>query len=687
MSVSNQVVKQLYSGDGSNKTFAIPFAFISRQAINQVKVYLVDTLGKTTLQTTPTNYVFSPDETDPAVLTPAANIVFVTAPTNTQKVLVCRNLSLQQVMDFINTVYYQPEDHEEGMDRLLLMIQQLNDSLSRSIKINILDETLVDTNPAMARLADLSLLQTYLDPLTGKYKFRWVSADTLTGGGQALLALPTDGKFGGPGSGLTGTAGSVSGVDASDKISDAFDKVEVVLEKIAPAKPPNLSAVALGITGSYAAKESGTGTSRATVIDSTTPTIATLLAFFDGDFGILSALVDAITGGSKTLSTADDTSTTVGTGASLQITSDVDPYAGQAGKQNFWKQLLAQINIINALALGPHTASMTHSTTGTSSLNFSVDNPVTPSINAAGRTLVGSGTGRRVSGVPSLASGDTLTVGFTVDNAVKYHYNATKIASASAPEATGTVNAPLPGSPPANGASIAASIALTVASNKYNENTAVTASGFNSKGTSGTASITGNIRIDTVSSETGRYKSGTGQYPAKGSGAAQFGDVYDSTALLSANKELQLLNGAYQYPPAVNYSTNLPTAGPDYTGLTTDSYASMRWATFKVATISAASSITFSLQGGQNLGASTLITGLALYVLVDGGGPTAGWIDANAAYSGVGNPTNNGDAALDVAQSTTTTKRVTFGATTRTGDVYVRVGIPSGSTKKISGVA
>ena len=51
-------------------------------------------------------------------------------------------------------------------------------------------------------------------------------------------------------------------------------------------------------------------------------------------------------------------------------------------------------------------------------------------------------------------------------------------------------------------------------------------------------------------------------------------------------------------------------------------------------------------------------------------------MDGDGAYVGVGNPGSgsNGVAAVDVASSTATSRRITFGSPTYTGDIIVRVG-------------
>lgn len=511
---------------------------------------------------------------------------------------------------------------------------------------------------------------------TGMY-LRYYTADQFVSSstGVLLLNLPTDGKFGGPGGGPTGTAGSVSGVDVGNYIHDAFDKVELILEKLAPAKPSNLSAVPLTIAGAYGARRAGTG-DLDYCTDLANPVVASSLPFFDGDAGILSATMDAVAAGSITLSTGSD----VGTNLQLQITEDSDPYAGVAGKSNFWRQLRAQINAAT-LTVGLHVAQMIHSTSGGRSLSFYVDDPGTVGVDTVGATAFG--TVASISGVQAFRGGATIAVTFNVTNAVRTHYNSTPAAATSSVAQAAVLWSP--GTPPAAGATLSPTINLAASFSAYGENIVVSGTGYNSKGTPFTGNAATNIRVDSISNES-RQKSGTGQFPTKGSGAAQFGDAYSSSDSLATNKELQLLGGQYQYPPAVDYSSKSPS-GPNYSALTPDSYANMRWVTFNLGAKSAVSSVTLTINGAQNMGSSAVVSGFALYVLVDGATPTTGWVDGNAAYPGVGSPTANGDAALDVGASSATVKRVTFGTAPKTGNVWVRVGIPSGSNKSLSTVS
>jgi len=60
----------------------------------------------------------------------------------------------------------------------------------------------------------------------------------------------------------------------------------------------------------------------------------------------------------------------------------------------------------------------------------------------------------------------------------------------------------------------------------------------------------------------------------------------------------------------------------------------------------------------------------------------SGWLDATTDYSfGDGLPYDDGEPALDIANSTTyNVRKITFGTVPRSGDVYVRIGIKSTDT-------
>lgn len=139
MSVSNTVVSQLYSANGSQTTFAIPFAFLTGTASDVTKVYTIATDGTKTLKTISTHYTLpSSPPADPT------NVEFNSAPASGLRVLVERQVTFNQLADYINSGTFLAETHEAVMDRLVLMTQQLKNVLDRVPKISELNTLTVD---------------------------------------------------------------------------------------------------------------------------------------------------------------------------------------------------------------------------------------------------------------------------------------------------------------------------------------------------------------------------------------------------------------------------------------------------------------------------------------------------------------------------------------------------------------
>lgn len=503
-----------------------------------------------------------------------------------------------------------------------------------------------------------------LDPVTGLVPTNQLPP--AGSGGTTAIGVPTRGTY----------DGGLLAFTPTTLISDATDETNLILAKLAPAKPPNLSTKTISLNSQYTAKEAGTNISRTTVTDVIRPQISTVTSFYDGDNGTLSAEIDATVEGSIVLTTASQ----AGTYGALVVTADVDYYAGQPGKEGFWRALSAYILPTSDLAYGVHTYQMKHTTTGNTNLLYLyVDNPTTVTISSETKDL-SFATTSYVSGVPTLSSGSQIKFDFTINSAVGKFFNATKIA-----DVTGSNVSTLNIAPDVAGYAENATIAITAAtvtvnSSTYSESPSVSIRGYNSKSVAGTLkSVTLGSRIDTVSNETVRKTSGSGQYPSSG-----YGSTFDSSLSLKTvyTEELQMLNGSYQRPAAVNYSGNLPVAGPDYSsGMGVDD----RWVTFVHGTsLSNASAFTITISGASGSWSGVETSGIKIYAKVEG---ATNWIDCNSAYPGVGSPVNNGDPALVFGSSTIYSKRVTFGSTPRSGILYVRIGLPSGSDKKFTSVS
>lgn len=465
------------------------------------------------------------------------------------------------------------------------------------------------------------------------------------------------------------------------KIGVAIDRFNEVLLLLAPTPPSeNWTNVFsnLVIPSTYSARALTTGVSTSNITSDTTPsfsitdTVSTgtsSKARPSGSNTITFTLTDTSVQLEQVIISSSDTGKTSGI---IQY-SVSDPYVGVSGKEGFWSGItsFSVSGTLSSILPSASQRSIVFTHIGTDSpetFNYYIDNPTTPSITsivATPPTMT-----RYISGVPSLASGDVVSaVGFTVLSGVSYFYNQ------SLYDFTGTqITNSLANSPTAIPTTAWQSIVengktVTVANNQYSN----TSFSFNivarsANGTSATSLYTSTAhRLDTVSNESSRKTSGSGSYPATG-----WGGVFDSTQSLVSTytEELQLRNGIYLYPTG-DYSA---VGGPNYSAA-----SGTRWVTFNIGSFSNNQAFTLNIVGSAGISSKYNTAGLLIEVKISG---ATSWVDANAAYSGVGNPGSGADgvAAVVDASSTNTSRRITFGTLSYTGAIIVRVGLINGST-------
>ena len=185
-----------------------------------------------------------------------------------------------------------------------------------------------------------------------------------------------------------------------------------------------------------------------------------------------------------------------------------------------------------------------------------------------------------------------------------------------------------------------------------------------------------------------RSGSGVGRFPSFAVGndaaATTFGASFNTTASLKTSNhfELQFSNQYFHWPASLDYSNYIPS-GPDYTSMTSDSYNSLRWVTFKVGTISLERNVTLRLQDCTGFDSEVIQTsdGFEMYLKVmNGSTEVTKWINCNLGYNS-GNPgqfsDNDGGLVEDEstgASSGDLNRKITFGSLNTSGEVYVRVG-------------
>jgi hypothetical protein len=522
-----------------------------------------------------------------------------------------------------------------------------------------------------------------------------VTGNTFYGiGGYTSLGTPIDGSYD------TGLLGLTS----ASTINYAVDQIDTILALLAPAKPPRLDTSTWISPGYSSAVASGdwvniSGTTISKVIFNnllpqfrvTGGTSGTFSGFWNGLLGNITFNVNGVSDGNRTLTTTSVNASTANTGTYLGLTLNVnDYYLNQTGKSGFWSAISASGRTQNSLSNNVFTSqtyTLTHSNTGSASEVFYVDNTYTPTISNISQTSTPSIT-RYVSGVPSLAVGDSFTYSYRVNNGVSKFYTTGTFGKIDG--STWTTNSTsYPSSSlspkPFSGQSVTlTSQSLTATTNKYSESPSITFYGYNAINGVGTSSssLTG-YRIDTVSNENRLRNAANGENPTffPVTYTSQYTSserIVGNVSNTSYNYELQLLNGSYQVPSG-NYTSY---GGYDYSSPGSDT----RFVLLTGSPLSSVNSVTITfngISGTWSAAANGVTSGLNLNVRVSG----IGWIDGNAAYPGSGSPSSNGDPAMVASPaSTATSKLITFGTVARSGTIYVRIGLPAGSDKKFTGI-
>jgi len=480
---------------------------------------------------------------------------------------------------------------------------------------------------------------------------------------------------------------SSSGVDVAS--ARTVHVLKDLLDKLLPAAPDGISSLTPPvITGRSATHINGDYVSRITV--SNAP-VFNLTGVYKSESGTLSA--ELFTNNSPTglLVGSIDLSTLGVNGGQdgvLDVSAPRDPYLGQDGKENFFEvRDLTFTSIPLSFTSGVrnnYVYKLSH-TDPAESLTFSsieIDekSPTPLSISAIDTEILSIvGTLRKVAGVDFYAPGTKLVVKTKALGCVSNFYPSTpvKISGSSIVYRNLSVAEATSGLPTVYDDQISFdSFDVSFADNIFAIQPSIYLKSYNIYGDSSPSfalQTTADVMVDTRLTLPARTSSGIGDYPLVSTLGVY---SYDESLLLS--EELQDLGGVIQYP-AGDYTA---FGGPNYDGI-----SGFRWYTKKLTGFQGVGAkITFT--SSRNFGGTTDAIspgGIKIQVKVDGATPTP-WLDAQAAYEGI-DPTSEGMPCLLTADSTGSLKTVTFGVGFKKGDLYVRIGLPTGDNKTFNGIS
>jgi hypothetical protein len=130
MTISTTTIKNSYSGDGSNDTFAYTFKVL---ADSDIQVIIRASNGTETVKTLTTHYTVTG-----AGSASGGNVVFTSGniPTNTETVVIRRETTQTQTVDLVENDPFTAETVEGAFDRSIIVAQELQEEVDRSIKLS-----------------------------------------------------------------------------------------------------------------------------------------------------------------------------------------------------------------------------------------------------------------------------------------------------------------------------------------------------------------------------------------------------------------------------------------------------------------------------------------------------------------------------------------------------------------------
>jgi len=130
MAISTTIIKNSYSGNGSNDTFAYQFK-ITAEA--DLQVIIRSAAGTETVKTLTTHYTVTGVGT-----ASGGNVVFTggNIPTATETVVIRRSTTQTQTLDLVENDPFTADSVEGAFDKNLAIAQELQEQIDRSIKIS-----------------------------------------------------------------------------------------------------------------------------------------------------------------------------------------------------------------------------------------------------------------------------------------------------------------------------------------------------------------------------------------------------------------------------------------------------------------------------------------------------------------------------------------------------------------------
>lgn len=129
MTVSSQVNRKDYSGNGSTTAFATEFRFLEDSHLRIILT--VDSTGVETVQSITTNYTVTGKGEDSG-----GTVTMIIAPATGETLTIKRDVPVTQQTDYVENDDFPAESHERALDKGIMISQQQQEELDRSLKLS-----------------------------------------------------------------------------------------------------------------------------------------------------------------------------------------------------------------------------------------------------------------------------------------------------------------------------------------------------------------------------------------------------------------------------------------------------------------------------------------------------------------------------------------------------------------------
>ena len=179
MTISSTTVKVSYNGNSSTTVFAYTYKILDD---DEIQVIIRSSTGTETIKTKTTHYTVSGVGNSAG-----GNITFLTAPVTGETVILKRNTTKTQETDYIANDPFPANSHEEALDRVMMVSQEIQEELTRAIKLSKTN-TMTSTEFTVGAAARANKILAFdtngeisVTQELGTYRGNWATATSYAG--------------------------------------------------------------------------------------------------------------------------------------------------------------------------------------------------------------------------------------------------------------------------------------------------------------------------------------------------------------------------------------------------------------------------------------------------------------------------------------------------------------------------